>query len=382
MNGSKTISTTVSYSYSDGGATAVDNSGNDLTSQIVKTITKNGSTVTSIDSTGTYYVNYKITKDNVVYSDTRTINIIFTNCAYTSPQTWAFAYTGGAQTFTAPCSAKYKVELWGASGGDFLSIMGGRGGYSTGEITLSKSISVYIYLGGAPASNEAGGYNGGSSLITGQGIYGRPGGGGSDVRLVSGSWNDTTGLRSRIIVAGGGGGSNYRNYPDQNCGYGQGAGGYGGGLTGGNGESVGHTNAGGCTYGWALGGGGTQTSGGYYYGYNASGVLTDYILTGAFGTAETHVVNTQSGGGGGYYGGSDSGHGGAGGGSSFISGYAGCNAINSSGTPTGQPNHYSGYVFTNSQMIAGNALMSKPGGGTEIGHTGNGYATISLISFQ
>jgi hypothetical protein len=96
-----------------------------------------------------------------------------------------------------------------------------------------------------------------------------------------------------------------------------------------------------------------------------------------------------SGGGGGYYGG---GHGthpgsswpGGGGGSSFISGYSGCNAIAASSTAsnivhTGQPNHYSGYVFTDMQMLDGNTAMPSPTDGTETGHTGNGYAKITYI---
>ncbi|WP_238314535.1 glycine rich domain-containing protein [Segatella albensis] len=31
-------------------------------------------------------------------------------------------------------------------------------------------------------------------------------------------------------------------------------------------------------------------------------------------------------------------------------------------------------------MIAGDAIMPKPGGGTETGHSGDGYAIISWIS--
>ena len=72
-----------------------------------------------------------------------------------------------------------------------------------------------------------------------------------------------------------------------------------------------------------------------------------------------------------------------GGGSSFISGHEGCDAITETSTAdaithTGEPNHYSGKVFTNTQMIAGNATQTKPGGGTETGHSGNGYARITL----
>jgi len=94
----------------------------------------------------------------------------------------------------------------------------------------------------------------------------------------------------------------------------------------------------------------------------------------------------QSGGGSGYYGGSAGNHAGGAGGSSFISGYPGCNAISANSTEdaivhTGQPNHYSGYVFTNSVMKAGNETMPSPSGGTETGHTGNGYAIITQLSY-
>jgi hypothetical protein len=93
------------------------------------------------------------------------------------------------------------------------------------------------------------------------------------------------------------------------------------------------------------------------------------------------------GGGGGYYGGGGGGHnsgivGSGAGGSSFISGHIGCNAISSSSTSsniihTGQPNHYSGYTFTNTVMKAGNEVMPSPTGGTETGHSGNGYCKIT-----
>lgn len=305
-------------------------------------------------------------------------------------KTYDFSYTENYQTFTVPETATYRIELWGAQGADFQSIEGGHGGYTKGDIRLTKNTNLYIYIGGKPSSGETGGYNGGGSITTGQSNWGgRPGGGATDVRLTSGTWNDFNSLKSRIMVAGGGGGANNRNYADQGCGYGQGEGGVGGGLTGGTGITTGHTYNG-CTYGWGVGTGGTQTSGGHYIEYNSSGVVTKDILTAAFGygggTATYTAADTQTGGGGGYYGGGLSGHGGAGGGSSFISGLAGCNAISSSSTSnkiihTSQPNHYSGYVFSNPQTIAGDANMPNPSGGTEVGHTGNGFARITLIAY-
>lgn len=68
-------------------------------------------------------------------------------------------------------------------------------------------------------------------------------------------------------------------------------------------------------------------------------------------------------------------------GSSFVSGYTGCNAVNSSGVHTGSANHYSGYVFSSPTMIAGNASMPNTAGTvTEVGHSGNGYAKITILS--
>ncbi|MDE5587308.1 MAG: isopeptide-forming domain-containing fimbrial protein, partial [Bacilli bacterium] len=102
------------------------------------------------------------------------------------------------------------------------------------------------------------------------------------------------------------------------------------------------------------------------------------------------------GGGGGLSGGAEDG----GGGSSFISGHAGCIAINEDGTPKVETYsqiedsyHYSGKVFTDTQMIDGKGYdwttmrdsltpMPNPKGGTYnsgVGHAGDGYAIITPI---
>lgn len=68
------------------------------------------------------------------------------------------------------------------------------------------------------------------------------------------------------------------------------------------------------------------------------------------------------------------------GGSSFISGYEGCNAVDSNGNHTSQPYHYSGYVFTNMQMIAGSKqIPTQDGTSTMLGNSGNGFAKITFI---
>ncbi len=71
------------------------------------------------------------------------------------------------------------------------------GGYSVGTLNVSTVLTLYVHVG------QFGG--------TGRTAYGgggmNKGGGSSDVRTASGAWGDSTGLLSRIIVAGGGGGA-------------------------------------------------------------------------------------------------------------------------------------------------------------------------------
>lgn len=107
-----------------------------------------------------------------------------------------FDYTGSVQTATLTPGA-YKLECWGAQGGTYSSYIGGYGGYSKGTITLAKTTTVYVSVGGAGSSSSTtAGFNGGGTGIS----SGRGGGGATDVRIGQNS------LYSRVIVAGGGGG--------------------------------------------------------------------------------------------------------------------------------------------------------------------------------
>ncbi|MBY2477399.1 hypothetical protein KWV16_10950 [Clostridioides difficile] len=131
-----------------------------------------------------------------------------------------FSYTGSEQSVTLK-PGKYKLECWGASGIAFPGTSYSKGGYTYGELTLKKETTLYIYVGGVGLDHrkDAFAFNGGG-LSRGQGS-----GGATDIRLVGGEWNNKEGLLSRIIVAGGAGGS-YSNTP----------GGLGGGFEGGNGR--------------------------------------------------------------------------------------------------------------------------------------------------
>lgn len=153
-------------------------------------------------------------------------------------------------------AGQYKLECWGAQGGNgpseipvgyqtvfpalSSSYRGGLGGYSTGIISLTEKTNLFLYPGGHPLafgysvtgngwteSVSTGGFNGGqdghiaSTIIDADEykIYLGHGGGGTDIRIGQDS------LYARVIVAGGGGGAPYGGDVSTYS--------YGGGLTGG-----------------------------------------------------------------------------------------------------------------------------------------------------
>ena len=86
-------------------------------------------------------------------------------------------YSGSVKSLELP-KGKYKLEVWGAEGG-YYSTSGGRGGFSTGIISLNNPTVAFLYSGGKPTSNTPGGFNGGGATN----FYGKAGGGGFDIRL-------------------------------------------------------------------------------------------------------------------------------------------------------------------------------------------------------
>lgn len=231
---------------------------------------------------------------------------------------WVLAnsgYTGSVQEITIAETGKYLLEVWGASGAGndpsstVLGSRGGKGGYSKGEIQLTKGTKLYAYVGGK-GTGSSGGFNGGGD----GGPAANGGGGATDIRLVGGVWNDTISLASRLIVAGGGGGSDDTLVNEVAGGGNDGSGGAGGGTNGGRGYIDGINSA-------------TQTflnnaspavyvncaMGGNQYG--GSGLQFGYAMPASLPT-------DVGGGGGGYYGGAPSLHynGGGGGGSGYIGG--------------------------------------------------------------
>ena len=301
--------------------------------------------VLDTNTPGTYYLHYNF--DGYLFR--RKVEVVnFEN--YNA----SFAYTGGEQEYIVNAPGYYKIELWGAQGGN----SGGKGAYTTGKIFLSKNTKLFFYVGGSAGSNPSGvaqfvpgGYNGGGSN-NGQNCCNRvfgSGGGATDVRLENGAWDYLDSLKSRIMVAAGGGGK----FSDGTV---SGIGGDGGTLIGlpGMGDYSDY-----CT-----GQGATQTNAGIIATTGAycedtvgnANYTSPGQIFGGFGYGGAHGSegNNSTGGGGGYYGGGSSGHiTSAGGGSSFISGYAGVNAITSSLIHTNNTLHYSNKYFINGKMQSG-----------------------------
>ncbi|MDR0965754.1 MAG: hypothetical protein LBM75_04515 [Myxococcales bacterium] len=264
-----------------------------------------------------------------------------------------FPYTTcETQTITLGAGT-YKLEVWGAQGGKSgHGTRGGYGGYSVGNITLSESTTIYVNVGGTPISRTSGGCNGGGIGGAAQ-EDSHSGGGATDIRI------NSTSLYARVIVAGGGGASGCSSS----------LGGEGGGL-------VGLTNTSGSYL--PDGTGGTQTSGGIS-GTNST--------NGGFGYGgNTGIVQTWPGGagGGGWYGGGAgsnlSGGGGVGAGGSGWIYTASAYSTWDSGNHSDAVQYLldDTYYLSEAQTIAGNTSFPAPGGGTETGHAGNGYARISL----
>lgn len=276
---------------------------------------------TKANGTGTWLDKYgKLTGPVTFYAQFYQTDFPF-NGVTSGPNTG----TGGSvQTFTAPKTGNYKIQVWGAaSGADNVESNMSWGGYSEGIIKLNAGQKLYVAVGGQgqgpvnsgyPKSNGSyhydGGWNGGGYATRSSG-----GGGATSVttknRGVLANFNSDRG--EVVIVAGGAGGEDWGE---------SGRAGYGGGLQGGPNASR----------------AGTQTS-----GYS-------------FGKGEDRGVDDAGGGGGGWYGGRSAKQ--AGGGSGYI-GYSG---------------------LTNASTKAGNQSFPAVNSGNETGHRTHGYARIVLVN--
>lgn len=336
-----------------------------------------GNITLSSASAGTYYLHVLTTNKSGTAVETISAPVTVISSAATTYAS-ANSTSNPYSTFTAPADGTYKLQVWGAQGGYRSSTTyGGKGGYSIGTVTLKKGTKLYVYVGGAGGSGTtkvsgvvAGGYNGGGYR------YGYKGGGGAtDIRLTSGAWNNATSLKSRLIVAGGGGSDGATAKKGM----------YGGGTSGGSSTENYTANSTNC------GKGGTQTYSGASTSTNVTSQATSGLTSNStsyyyggfgFGGGGVSVSSGYGGaGGGGWYGGSGSvpdssgdDDRGGGGGSGFVW---------TSSTASSVPSGYSvptSYYLTSASTSAGNVSFTSTSGGTEKGHSGNGYAKITPVT--
>jgi len=218
--------------------------------------------------------------------------------------------------------------------------IGGKGGYSYGN--YNGGGNLYVCVGRQGDYYSA--YNGGMG-----GNRGQCGGGATHIATSDrGELKNYESYQSEVLlVAGGGGGANDT-----------GMGGVGGGVNGGSGETTQYMNSGdlnGAT-------GGTQNSGGTYSGsMNLDGLGQVSVISGSFGQGGQGYISMNDqdyggGGGGGWYGGGGTPYSGCGGGGS---------------------GHINTTLITNGATVAGDQTFPSPSGGTETGHSGNGYCIIT-----
>jgi hypothetical protein len=266
--------------------------------------------------------------------------------------TQTFAYTGAAQTWSAPAGiTSASFDVYGAGGAAVGGATASQGGRATATLPVTPLTPIAVYVGGSGTPN-VGGFNGGGGAQYG-------GGGASDVRIGGNA------LADRAIVAGGGGGGT------SNCTRTEIPAGAGGGLTGGdafyNAVCV-------ALFGALPGSGGTQTQGGTNAG-NAG-------LAGSLGDGG---IGDGGGGGGGYYGGAGGFNtGGGGGGSGF--GPAGTRF--ETGTNPGDGRVVISYTTPDPPPVyaielpgATSVSPSPATAGTPVTITGSGFAGVSQVLF-
>ena len=294
------------------------------------------------------------------------------NFNYEGNLVFNFDYTGDEQTFTAPVSGTYRLETWGAQGGDTSmsgknAKIGGAGGFSSGNINLLKNEIIYINIAGKgngcikSSENDNrfgalcnGGYNGGGSSLSNNlaNDNAGTGGGATHIALESGLLSSLVAKPKKILIVASGGGGSY-SWKDVSY---AANGGEGGGIMGNNGYLSSYYSD------YLPGYGGTQTMPGQ------GGTMRGE--KGTFGQGGNGGNCGSAGGGGGFYGGGASAHNGAGGGSGYI----------------GNP------LLTNKVMYCYNCEESSEESTKTISTTcseemptsycakkGNGYARITLI---
>ena len=250
--------------------------------------------------------------------------------------------TQKVEKFMAPVAGEYKLECWGAEGGNYEQIHhSGKGGYSIGCYNILNGTELFVCVGNC---GKYGTYSYNNNL--GRNLpHGMPGGGATHISInIGGELKDFISPPNDIIIVAGGGGST-----DMVATVSTGYGGHGGGpsgTTGSNSYESANSN----------GTGASSNSGGITPSLHAFGRLNGSFGLGGVGWDSSNDHGAQ--GGSGYFGGGGSARGGtSGGGSAYLS-------------PS----------LSQSETISGNSKMPSPDGGSETtGHSGDGACVISWI---
>lgn len=250
----------------------------------------------------------------------------------------------------------YKIELWGASGGynNNEPSKGGHGAYTVGNITFHKKTNLFLYLGSQGCYLCQKSFNGGGRAPTYPNDgYSASGGGASDIRMISGSWDKSNSLNSRIMVAAGGAGSVYYHRLVQ--------GGHGGAPNGLAGDSAHHPTCSPISL-LTLSTGGTETTSGISSIAYQSSVPPS--VNGSFGKGG-YPMNSWygSGGGGGYYGG---------GSGSYVDCHVSSGSGGSSFISTENNKKLNLFVFESTNMISGD----------KISYFGHGKGRITILPYK
>ena len=292
-----------------------------------------------------------------------------------------FRYTGSVEQFIAPVSGTYRLEAWGAQGGDALEnisgnqkmdfVEGGKGGYSVGNVFLKKGQIVYVVVGGkgkelnnSPNGAIAkGGYNGGGAALSENTRNNQGSGGGATHFAINNNLGELKNYNNNqddvLLVAGGGGGS-YNSLSIYYYSYG----GAGGGENGDDAIVYFNTKyrSTALTISRFIYSQGLTIPGGGQYAV----LSDDTYLYGSFGKGTDAIIDitgTDAGAGGGWYGGSK--------------------LLRTSGSGGMAGSGGSGHVNTNyvdGQTISGTNTFISPNFESETGHSGDGYARITLIN--
>ena len=334
--------------------------------------------------------------------------------------TYNFSLTNNSQALNnVPAGARFRIEVWGGSGGNTATVSGGRGGRSVGEFQnmTNAPMNLLVQAGGwgghSPSSNAGGG--GGASAVWantvstanvlivggggGGGAQGGVGGGGNAnggssgaTRVGLAGLNNGTGGNGGRCCCGGGGqfatasrggnqgqpglsatGTNAQNRPTQGCHQAGGGGGIGagggsgrGGCCGGAGTGNPGSGVNGGSSSGPAGGGGASWNGARGTGNGAGGGQGQPAVNGA-------GSGNNSGGGGGGFGGGGGGEGiSGGGGGGFAGGGGGANASGGGGSGFVRTSHIAGVINFVGGAGGTSGATDSPGG-----H--NGHVRITLL---